>query len=161
MAQSAARTYGLLILCIAIPLTGGIIGSIFTVDTINTWYVNLNKPLLTPPSWAFAPAWIVLYVLMGMALFLIVKDGFRTPEIRNATIIFAAQLVMNILWSFLFFGLHSPLYGLAGIIILLCLIVATIVAFNRIRKLAAWLLVPYILWVCFATYLNVMILILN
>ncbi len=161
MTKSAVKTYGLLILCVAITLLAGIIGSIFTANAVSTWYAGLNKPLLTPPPWVFAPVWTVLYILMGIALYLVLEKGVCTPEIRNAVIIFAVQLVMNILWSFLFFGLHSPLYGFAGIIILFGLIIATIVAFYRVRKQAAWLLLPYIFWVCIATYLNAMILVLN
>jgi tryptophan-rich sensory protein len=161
MGQTAARTFGVLILCIVIPLIAGVIGSIFTVDSIGTWYVLLNKPPLTPPAWVFAPIWTVLYILMGIALFLIVRDGLGTPGIRSALTIFMAQLFVNVLWTFLFFGLHSPLYGLIGIIVLFLLIIATILEFYRIRKLAALLLLPYIAWVCIATYLNAMVLVLN
>jgi translocator protein len=161
MEDESFKQYGLLVLCIAIPLLAGLIGSVFTMDSITTWYAHLNKPWITPPDWAFGPVWTVLYILMGIALFLVLKNGIEKPPVWQGTIIFAVQLMANVLWSFLFFGMHSPVLGLIDIVLLIGLIIMTIVAFYRVSKPAAWLLVPYLAWVCVATYLNAMVLVLN
>ncbi|RPJ43756.1 MAG: tryptophan-rich sensory protein, partial [Deltaproteobacteria bacterium] len=98
-------------------LAGGI-GSYFTVPAIPGWYANLKKPLLTPPDWVFAPVWVTLYVLMGIAVFLIWRETRYGKPRQKALLLFGTQLVLNALWSLLFFGLRSPLAGLVGIIIL-------------------------------------------
>ena len=161
MQLPSARTAGLLILCIAIPLVIGFIGSIATLPAITGWYAGLNKPAFNPPGWLFGPVWTLLYILMGIALFLVVKNGVDTAPVRQAVLVFAAQLLANLAWSFLFFGMHSIILGLLDILLLFFLIVATMILFRRISPVAAYLLIPSICWVTFASLLNAMIGILN
>ena len=161
MQLPSARTAGLLILCIAIPLVIGFIGSIATLPAITGWYAGLNKPAFNPPGWLFGPVWTLLYILMGIALFLVVKNGVDTAPVRRAVLVFAAQLLANLAWSFLFFGMHSIILGLLDILLLFFLIVATMILFRRISTVAAYLLIPSICWVTFASLLNAMIGILN
>jgi tryptophan-rich sensory protein len=155
------RSPVLLIICIAVPLLAGVAGSLATISSIPTWYASLIKPLLTPPDWVFGPVWTTLYILMGIALYLVVREGIENKRVKQGMIVFAAQLIVNILWSIVFFGLQSPLYGLVTILALIVLVLTTIYYFYPVSPIAAWLLVPYIAWVCIATYLNAMILVLN
>lgn len=150
-----------LALCIALPVLAGVIGSLFTTSAIPTWYAGLVKPVLNPPSWVFGPVWTVLYVLMGIAAFLVWKQGWHRKGVKMALGVFGAQLVANTLWSILFFGVRTPFYALINILVLWVLIVVTIALFYRLSKPSAYLLVPYALWVSFATYLNYMIYVLN
>jgi benzodiazapine receptor len=139
----------------------GLVGSVFTTPAIPTWYVSLNKPSFTPPSWVFAPVWVTLFTLMGLSLFIVLRKGFEKPAIRRAVSVFVAQLVLNMLWSVAFFGFRSPLYGLIVITLLWITLLATIFTFYRISRTAAILLVPYFLWGSFASVLNFSILVLN
>ena len=150
-----------LIIAIVVCQLAGVIGSIFTVSAIPTWYATLAKPALNPPSWVFGPVWTALYALMGIAAFLVWNQGWGRKDVRRALTVFGIQLVLNALWSIIFFGLHSPGWAFADIIALWLAIVWTMVLFYRISKPAMWLLVPYILWVSFATYLNYSIYVLN
>lgn len=150
-----------LIISILIAQLAGIIGSIFTSSSVSTWYQSLIKPDFTPPSWIFAPVWIILYLLMGIALYLIWSKGFKNKHVRIAIYVFITQLILNSLWSFLFFGLKSPLYAFIEIIILWVIILINVILFYRISKISAYLLLPYILWVTFASVLNFTILLLN
>jgi tryptophan-rich sensory protein len=161
MQLPSARSAGLLILCIAIPLVIGFIGSIATLPAITGWYAGLDKPAFNPPGWLFGPVWTLLYILMGIALFLVVKNGVDTAPVHQAVLVFAAQLLANLAWSFLFFGMHSIILGLLDILLLFFLIVATMILFRRISPVAAYLLIPSICWVTFASLLNAMIGILN
>jgi len=136
----------------------GVIGSLFTYDAISTWYVTLSKPFFTPPSWLFAPAWITLYFLMGISLYLVWIKG---NKIKEAISVFGIQLALNITWSFAFFGLKNLLFGLINILVLWFAILVTIKKFYKIDKNAAYLLVPYLAWVTFATFLNYYIWVLN
>ena len=138
-----------------------IIGSVFTAPSIPAWYAGIVKPALNPPAWVFGPVWTTLFALMGIAAFLIWKKGLDRRDVQIALGIFLGQLVLNASWSIIFFGLHSPGGALIEIIFLWLSIFATIIAFVRVSKSAAWLLVPYILWVSFAAYLNYLIWILN
>lgn len=137
---------------IIICQAAGVIESVFTVKSVSTWYVTLNKPAFNPPNWIFGPVWIGLYFLMGIALFLIWNQELM-PK-KKAMTIFFFQLGLNTLWSILFFGLKSPGLAFLEIIFLLIAILIAILFFYRISKTAAFLLVPYILWVAFATILN-------
>lgn len=139
----------------------GASGSVFTVVGTGSWYEQLTKPWFNPPSWLFGPVWTALYILMGVALYLIWMEGLEKPQVKAAILLFALQLLLNFLWSYMFFGLQSPLLALAEIAILWLVLLATIIAFFRIRRGAAYLLIPYILWVTFAAYLNYAIYILN
>ena len=139
----------------------GAVGSLFTSPSIPTWYASLQKPNFNPPNWIFAPVWTILFLLMGVSLYLIWSKGLRDKKVKTAFFIFAIQLILNMLWSFLFFGLQSPLYAFIEIIILWMAILLTIASFYKISKIAGYLLLPYILWVSFAAVLNFSILILN
>ncbi len=139
----------------------GIIGSIFTTPAIPTWYAALEKPFFNPPNWLFAPAWITLYLLMGIAAFLIWRQGLGQKGVRVALVIFLVQLVLNALWSVVFFGLQSPLWGVVVILALWVAILLTIIRFFKLSTAAGALLLPYILWVSFASVLNVAIWVLN
>ena len=137
----------------------GTIGSIFTASTVSSWYPTLIKPNFSPPSWLFAPVWVLLYFLMGISLYLIWQN--RARDNQKSLIIFGIQLILNVFWSFLFFGLRSPLYGLIDILFLLAAIILTIALSFKISSYAAILLIPYLAWVCFATILNYSIITLN
>ena len=152
-----------LIIAIVVSELAGIIGSVFTTLSIAGWYATLVKPALNPPAWVFGPVWTTIFALMGISLFLIWKSdpSVAPKERRRGGIIFFIQLVLNTLWSIIFFGLHSPGGALIEIVFLWLAILATIVVFYKISKPAAWLLVPYIAWVSFAMYLNYVIWLLN
>lgn len=141
-------------------LLAGVIGSLATTPNIPTWYAELIKPFLNPPNWVFGPVWSILYVLMGIALAMVILK--ETPHKKiHAYGWYGAQLILNTLWSIVFFGLHSFAVATATIVVLLISIALTIRAFSRIDKTASLLLIPYILWVSFATYLTISIALLN
>jgi len=149
-----------LVVSLAVPLLAGFGSSVFTVNSISTWYTTLNKPWFSPPNVVFAPVWTILYILMGLALFLV----WRSPRNRTRDIgiaLFAAQLAINVIWTLAFFGLQNTLYGLLTIIPLWILIAATIYQFYKVEKWASYLLVPYIVWVSIATALNASVYLLN
>ena len=150
-----------LVIAIVVSELAGVIGSVFTISAIPNWYAGLVKPALNPPSWVFGPVWTTLYLLMGVAAFLVWKKGFERKDVKLALGIFSVQLFLNAIWSIIFFGLHSPSGTLVEIIFLWLAILATIIVFAKISKPAAWLLVPYILWISFAGYLNYSIWTLN
>jgi len=139
----------------------GAIGSVFTVSSLENWYLLLEKPAFTPPSWVFFPAWVTLYTLMGISFYLVWEKGLERPGVKMALLVFGIQLGLNALWSFLFFGLKSPYYAFVEIILLWLAIFLTILKFREISKIASYLLLPYILWVSFAMLLNYYIWILN
>jgi benzodiazapine receptor len=149
------------IAAVVICEAAGALGSLFTSPKIATWYQTLMLPAFAPPSWLFAPVWITLYFLMGIGLFLILREGQRGISISTPVWIFGIQLTLNVLWSFLFFGLESPLAGLIGIIILWFAIILTIREFYPVSRTAAYLLLPYIVWVSIAAVLNYSIWVLN
>ncbi|KPJ55477.1 TspO protein [Parcubacteria bacterium DG_74_2] len=150
-----------LVVSILVCQWAGIVGSLFTSPAIASWYATLEKPSFNPPNWIFAPVWTLLFLLMGIALYFVWNSEIESNKKRIAILIFAVQLVLNIFWSILFFGLQSPLYAFIEIIILWLAILLTIISFYKISKPAAELLLPYILWVSFAAVLNFSILILN
>jgi tryptophan-rich sensory protein len=155
-----------LLFFIIICQLAGIIGSIFTVGSIPTWYASLVKPEFTPPGWVFAPVWILLYLLMGISAYLVYssnnnKNKKINTNTRAALIIFAIQLVLNLFWSIIFFGAHSIVGGLAIIILLWFSILATMIKFYEINRNSALLLIPYLLWVSFAAVLNLYVWMLN
>lgn len=139
----------------------GTVGSLATIPNIPTWYEGLMKPPFTPPNWIFGPVWTTLFALMGIAAYLIWQSGWSKKQVKKAIKVFGVQFAFNILWSFLFFGIRSPIAGLICIGILWISIAWTIQSFMKVSKLAGYLLVPYLLWVTLATYLNAGILILN
>lgn len=150
---------GVLILSILVCLLAGGLGSLFTSASIPTWYAGLNKPWFNPPNWLFAPVWTTLFVLMGVSLYLIASKGLK--NVRLQVILFGVQLVLNVVWSILFFGLRLPSYAFAEILALWVAIALTIVSFFRVSRKAAMLLLPYILWVSIASLLNYYVWALN
>ena len=150
-----------LIISIIVCQIPGILGGFITVSSIPTWYAYLAKPALVPPNWSFSIVWTLLYLLMGIAFYIVWQKGWSVSQVKTAMSIFIVQLFFNFLWSYLFFGLQSPQLGLAGITLLWILIVVNIVQFYRVSRPAGLLLIPYILWVSFAAYLNYEIMILN
>ncbi len=147
------------IIAVVVSELAGIVGSVFTVSAIPTWYAALNKPAFNPPAWLFGPIWVTLYFLMGVSLWLVWKSDSGAK--KRAIWLFAVQLVLNAIWSPIFFGTHSLGNALAVIVLLWAAIVLTILIFKKISKTAALLLVPYIFWVSFAVYLNFAIWMLN
>jgi len=138
---------------ILIAQGAGAIGSVFTRSSVSTWFTTLAKPAWNPPSWLFAPVWITLYALMGVASYLVWEQK-DVPGAKMALYFYGAQLALNALWSIIFFGLKNPGFAFAEILILLILIIITTVLFWRINAWAGILMIPYILWVSFATFLN-------
>lgn len=149
------------IVSILICQAAGLIGAVFTTPNIATWYVGIVRPAFNPPNWIFAPVWTTLFILMGISLYLVWEKGLDRRNARMAVSVFGVQLILNILWSVLFFGFQNPLLGLVEIIVLWVAILVSIVLFYRISKTGAYLLIPYILWVSFAAFLNYNIYILN
>jgi translocator protein len=154
MQRSKTNKISLLLASVIICQMAGIIGSIFTTPAIPTWYANINKPTFRPPNWVFAPVWTTLFLLMGIALFLIWEKGLKRKDVKIAFSVFIFHLLLNTLWSILFFGLKSPFAAFIEIIFLWIAILTSIILFFRISRIAAYLLIPYILWVSFASVLN-------
>lgn len=161
MVKARSRDISKLLISIVVCEGAGLAGGIFTAGAISTWYATLQKPSFTPPNWLFAPAWITLYSLMAIAAFIVWRKGMGNQRVAAALSYFLAQLVLNTLWSFAFFGLKSPFAGVAVIVGLWVAILITIVKFSRVSKVAGILMLPYILWVSFAVALNISIWILN
>ena len=142
-----------LIISIALPVAIGGLSGFFTTTGLGSWYQTINKPSWNPPGWIFGPVWTTLYVLMGIALYQV----WRSPDSKarkTALLLFAIQLILNFFWSIIFFNQQNIGGALVEIIVLWVFILFTIFAFARINKLAAWLLVPYISWVSFASILT-------
>jgi tryptophan-rich sensory protein len=143
--------------CILLSLSAGFIGMIFTVTGPESWYSQLIKPSFNPPNWLFGPVWTTLYILMGIALYLVLKK----KNTKRAKILFISQLILNTLWTIIFFGMHNPLLAFIEIIILWTAILLTIQEFRKKSLAAAYLLIPYLLWVSFASILTLAIYLLN
>lgn len=141
------------IICVLIPLAVGGISGLATTTGLESWYSTLNKPSFNPPDWLFAPVWTTLYALMGISLFLV----WQSPESqlrKNALIIFSIQLALNFLWSFLFFYFENPGLAFLEIVLLWVSILMMIFYFIKVKPIAGYLQIPYILWVSFASVLN-------
>ena len=149
------------IISIFICQSAGIFGSLFTFESISDWYVTLEKPLFAPPNWIFGPVWIILYFLMGVSLYIVWENELKSKSRKVFFTVFGIQLILNALWSLLFFGLKSPILGLVDILLLDIMVIITIIYAKSISKLAAILLVPYLVWIIFATILNSAIFLLN
>ena len=143
-----------LLISIAIPLLVGAISAYFTVTGVESWYQTIQKPSWNPPNWIFGPVWTTLYVMMGVAFWMVWKEDTSRELKMIAVILFGVQLILNFLWSFIFFKLELPGFAFLEILFLWIAILATIFAFAQVNKTAAWLLVPYISWVSFAAILN-------
>jgi tryptophan-rich sensory protein len=145
---------------LAVPQLAGAVGALFTMSAIPGWYATLARPELAPPNWVFGPVWTALFVLMGVAAFIVWRRG-KGRVLREAMLAYYLQLALNVLWSVLFFGLQSPYLALWGIAALWLGIALTLYLFLKVSRTAALLMVPYLAWVSFASYLNFMILLLN
>jgi tryptophan-rich sensory protein len=139
-----------LLFSITLCESAGVIGALATSASIPTWYAGLQKPLFNPPNWVFGPVWTALYFIMGWAFYRVWQKGFSA----RALAVFSLQLVMNLMWSIVFFGLHQPGLGLMELVLLWGLILWSILEFRRIDAVAGWLLAPYLAWVSFAGVLN-------
>ncbi|WP_310556311.1 TspO/MBR family protein [Flavobacterium sp.] len=150
-----------LVICIIICQSTGIISGFLTNTQNNTWYDTIIKPSWNPPGYLFGPVWTILYFLMAISLWIVWKSNSIKPMKQQAMLFFAAQLFLNFWWTILFFKLQCPLCAFIEIIVMIVLIFFTIFRFAEISKTAAWLLVPYISWVFFATILNYKLWVLN
>lgn len=139
---------------VTVCLTIGFLSSFATQSSVNDWYLELNKPSFNPPNWIFAPVWTVLYIMMGVASGIVWAKGFYHIWVKTALYHFGIQLLFNALWSIIFFGFKNPFAALLVILALLVLLIFTIKWFKVVSQTAALLLIPYLLWVCFATALN-------
>lgn len=148
------------IVFIVLCFTVEIFGSFWTKETVSTWYPTLVKPSWTPPDWVFGPVWITLYIMIAVSGWLIYRSRFSHNR-SIALFFYGVQLALNFIWSFLFFSLRNPALGLVDILFLLLFIVLTIVKAWPVRPLASLLLIPYLLWVMYATSLNGGIWLLN
>jgi tryptophan-rich sensory protein len=147
-------------LSVIICLLAGLLGNIATESALRTWYPTLSKPFFTPPNWLFGPVWTTLYVLMGISLFLVWKEGIDKNS-KFAIKLFVLQLILNVFWSYVFFGLESTLGGFIVILALWAAVFFTALKFHKISKSAGLLMVPYIVWITIAAMLNLSIFLLN
>ena len=147
-------TFWKLVIAVFICELAGTISGLLSQAEMNTWFSALTKPFWNPPAYIFAPVWGILYLLMGVALGLVWKSDVPEPLKLNAELIFALQLFLNFWWSILFFKLHSPALAFVDISLMILTILLTLFRFAPISFTAAWLMVPYLLWVLFATVLN-------
>ncbi|MFH1622910.1 MAG: TspO/MBR family protein [Candidatus Aenigmatarchaeota archaeon] len=145
---------------IAVCQLAGAVGSVFTTPSIATWYADLRKPWFSPPNWVFAPVWITLFAMMGIALYLVWKKGYG-KRTRHAIAAFGLQLALNVLWSLLFFGLRLPAAAFVEIVVLWAAIAYTTLKFKETDNRAAYLMLPYLAWVSFAAVLNYHVWVLN
>ena len=143
-----------ILIAVTLCLFVGFLSGFATQSSISGWYVTLNKPSFNPPNWIFAPVWSVLYILMGVAAGIVWSKGFYHKWVKTALYHFIFQLIFNAAWSIVFFGMRRPDYAMVVIIILWVLIILTIKWFRVVNKTAALLLIPYLLWVSFASILN-------
>ena len=151
-----ATLAGFMLLCVAVEIAAGLLTSLSVKD----WYLTVQKPAWTPPSWVFSPVWTYLYLSMGFAAWLVWEQR-RHRSVRIAMLLFAVQLTLNLIWSGLFFGLQMPMLAFWEIVLLWFAILATLSAFWRVRTLAGVLFVPYLAWVTYASALNLAIWQLN
>lgn len=150
---TSKRSYLGLAVFLAVCFAASLLGSALTQPNLD-WYASLTKPSFTPPNSVFPIVWTILFAMMAVSVWLVWRGGADEGDKRTALIWFGIQLVLNVLWSFAFFFMHSPPFGFGVILALLVAIVVTIVFFARVSRAAALLLVPYVLWVGFATGLN-------
>lgn len=146
---------------IVIALGIGALGGLATSESVKTWYPTLNKPSFNPPNWLFAPVWTSLYILIGIAAYLVWIKRDKIAHFPRVLAIYFIQLILNLCWSFIFFSLHEIGFALFEIMILLIVIVVNAIAFYKIDKWAGYLFIPYILWVSFASFLTYSIFMLN
>lgn len=150
-----------LFVALLLPLIVGGIGAVITGSSLGDWYPTLTKPSWNPPGWLFGPVWTSLYLLMGYASYRVFQLGWGRAEVRVALQFYGAQLIFNLGWSVLFFGLQRPDLALIEIIVLLALVIVTMIRFGLLDRIAGWLLLPYAAWTTFASLLNASIWWLN
>ncbi|MEO7265765.1 MAG: TspO/MBR family protein [Ferruginibacter sp.] len=143
-----------LIISIAIPILVGAVAGYFTSSSVTGWFITLNKPSFNPPNWLFGPVWTALYILMGIAFYLVWRSEPVNATKKQAIILYIIQLTLNFCWSFIFFYKEAPGIAFAEILLLWIFILLTIIYFLKISKIAGWLMVPYLCWVTFAAILN-------
>ncbi len=153
--------YKRLAISLLLPQLAGMVGFLFTSSAIPNWYIDLIKPSFSPPNWLFGPVWIILYILMGISVYLIWQRLVENKEAEAAFRLFWIHLFFNAVWSIFFFGFKNPGLAFANIVVIWLLIAILMVKFWKINKWAAYLLIPYFLWVSFAGYLNYSIWMLN
>lgn len=156
-----SNNFAKLAITLILTFIAGGVGSFATSPNIEGWYAGLQLPEIAPPNWVFGPVWMGIYITIAIAAWLVWRKGRNTPYVTLGLWVFVVQLVLNSLWSILFFGLQSPVLGLVGISVLWLVIVFMIGVFAKVSKTAALILLPYIIWVSFAGYLNYEIWILN
>jgi tryptophan-rich sensory protein len=149
------KNYLRILLCVVVCLAVGYLSSITTQSSIKTWYPLIEKPVFNPPNWVFAPVWTMLFILMGIAAGRVWNQLETNKElVKKGLLFFAVQLALNALWSYLFFGLNNILLALVEIILLWLVIFETYLIFKKIDQKASYLLLPYLVWVGFATILT-------
>ncbi len=155
---SFSRRSGYLLAFVLVALIPGFLGAYFTTANIPTWYAGLNKPPYLPPNEVFGPVWTMLYILIGISGYIVWMESKGNLKVFR---IYALQLLLNFLWSYMFFGLRNPSLGFITIVALWIAVLLNIIVFRKISKRASYLLIPYILWITFASYLNLGVLLLN
>lgn len=160
--KPATRPVLLLLFALAVVASAGLIGNLATIPNIPVWYAGLNKPGFTPPNWVFGPVWSLLYAMMVLAFWrVLLRRAKWTAPAWRVVGVFLVQMALNAFWSVAFFGMHNPVLGLIVVFALELMILATIITFRPIDRVAAWLLAPYAVWVGYATALNAAIVGLN
>jgi translocator protein len=154
------KSFLIVLLCFAAPLLVGAFASLATASSVGTWYATLNKPFFNPPNWLFGPVWTTLYILMGVSSLMVYKRPYSASR-RFGLDLYMIQLFFNFTWSFVFFGFQSPGWALVNIVLLWLLLVLMIIHFYRSSSVAAYLQIPYLMWITFATALNAAIWWLN
>jgi tryptophan-rich sensory protein len=148
------KTWLKIIIAIIICEAAGLIGAIFTTPNIASWYATLDKPVFSPPNWLFGPVWTTLYFLMGIAVALIWQKGLKEQKVKKSFIFFWVHLFFNAIWSIIFFGWHQIFWAFCDIIIIWLMILILLIMFGRLKKSAAYLLIPFFIWVSLASVLN-------
>lgn len=159
MGMKLSEVVKTVVICVVLLAIAG--GESFVVRGAMDWYKTLDKPVFNPPSWLFGPVWTILYIMIGISFVLILKKKQDNSKYKTAVVFFMLQLVFNFLWTPIFFGLRRPLIAFVDIIVLWFAVSATVWSFYRLSKIAAFLLVPYVLWISFAVVLNLAICLLN
>lgn len=149
------------IILLAVNVAIGVIASLFTRPEIHGWYATLQQPPFNPPAWVFGPVWTVIYLLIAIAAYRVWRHRNDSGLFTAATLIYIVQLALNFAWSIVFFGMHQVFWALVVILALLLSIILIMVLFSRFSRAGTWLLLPYLLWVSFASVLNLYIYLLN
>ncbi len=149
------------LISLGLPFSAAAIGSYFTTPAVKGWYQDINKLSFSPPDWLFAPVWTILFLLMGIAFYIVWSNRKKDKERRVAITLFIIQLILNAFWSILFFGIPNFAAAFVEIVILWIFIILTMIAFKRVSKRAYYLLIPYLLWVSFAMVLNLGLWLIN